>query len=142
MSKLLASIVLMLLLVGCGSSPDANVGAPASPSAAPAAPSAPPLEATPMPTSDPADPAAAMAALARQQLAQQLGVPVDEIAIQRVDPVEWSDGSLGCPQPGSFYPQVITPGYRVTLEHGGTSYSYHTDASRVALPCAAGQQSQ
>ena len=39
--------------------------------------------------------------------------------------VEWPDGSLGCPQPGMAYLQVITPGYKLVLAAGGQEYSYH-----------------
>jgi hypothetical protein len=41
--------------------------------------------------------------------------------------VEWPDTSLGNPQPGMFYAQVITPGFKIILEAGGAQYEYHTD---------------
>ncbi len=31
--------------------------------------------------------------------------------------------------------QMITPGYRVTLEHGGRRYQVHTDAGQRAVRC-------
>jgi hypothetical protein len=119
---------LALVLAGCGVNNAAGVGTSAP---APTAP-APQEEAT-VPISDPS--AAAMAELARSELATRLGVPTADIAVLSAEAVEWSDGSLGCPQPGSMYPQVITPGYRVTLRHSGQTYSYHTDMSRIAVPC-------
>jgi len=45
----------------------------------------------------------------------------------------WSDTSLGCPRPGMFYAQVITPGYLITLEVKGEKYEYHTDLERIIL---------
>jgi hypothetical protein len=70
---------------------------------------------------------------AKRMLAVRLAVPVDEIRIVSVEPRDWPDASLGCPQPGRAYAQVITPGYRVVLEFQGTSYPYHTSmASAVA----------
>jgi len=43
------------------------------------------------------------------------------------EPVEWPDTSLGNPQPGMFYAQVITPGYKIILEADSHQYEYHTD---------------
>lgn len=46
----------------------------------------------------------------------------------------WPDSSLGCPQPGQMYLQVVTPGYRVVLEAEGNRYDYRlTEAGRVRL---------
>ena len=47
--------------------------------------------------------------------------------------MEWSDASLGRPQPGMMYAQVITPGYLVVLEADGQQYTYHTDTARFAV---------
>jgi hypothetical protein len=41
---------------------------------------------------------------------RHLSVPSSELKIVRIEPVEWRDSSLGCPQPGMEYLQVITPG--------------------------------
>jgi hypothetical protein len=85
-------------------------------------------------------PAAAEAA--RDALAQDLGVPADQIVILRADPAQWSDGCLGLGGPAELCLQAITPGYRVTLEHGGRQYVYRTDQSGQAVrpetPAAAG----
>jgi len=70
---------------------------------------------------------------AREDLAQRLGVSVEEIEVQAVEAVEWPDASLGCPQPGMMYAQVITPGYRILLQVGGKTYEYHSDRKRVIL---------
>jgi hypothetical protein len=68
-------------------------------------------------------------------MAQDLGVPAQDIEVQSVDAVEWSDGSLGCPQEGMMYAQVITPGYRVLLEVDGQAYEIHTDMGRTVVLC-------
>jgi hypothetical protein len=73
--------------------------------------------------------------LAKEDLAQRLGVAVDQIQRVSVEAVEWSDTSLGCPQPGMMYAQVITPGYRVVLEAEGDRYQYHTDRDRGIVLC-------
>jgi hypothetical protein len=73
--------------------------------------------------------------LARADLAQRLGLAPEAIKLVSVEAVEWSDASLGCPQPGMMYAQVITPGFLVVLEAGGATYTYHTDMGRFAVLC-------
>lgn len=65
-------------------------------------------------------------ALGRAQLARELACEPAELAVESADAVEWSDSSLGCPQPGMMYMQVITPGYRVVFTRGGQRYTMHT----------------
>jgi hypothetical protein len=80
------------------------------------------------------DPAAFQAVnAAENDLAERIGVAKSEIKLVSTEPVNWPDSSLGCPQPGMMYAQVITPGYRVTLESGDQSYEYHTGGSRLVL---------
>lgn len=62
-------------------------------------------------------------------LADQLGIPAEQIAVAAWEPVDWPDASLGCPEPGMAYAQVITPGYQVLLEARGETYHAHTDRS-------------
>jgi hypothetical protein len=76
--------------------------------------------------------------LAREDLAETLGLSPEEIRLVSVEAVEWSDASLGCPQPGMMYAQVITPGFRVTLEAGGETYEYHTDTGDHVVLCENG----
>jgi diaminopimelate decarboxylase len=71
--------------------------------------------------------------MSRADLAQRLGIPVDEIQGGGGFPVEWPDASLGHPQPGQVYAQVITQGYEITLEAGGKTYTYHTSMDAVVL---------
>jgi hypothetical protein len=68
-----------------------------------------------------------------KDLAAQLNVTVDSITVVSVEAVEWPDASLGCPQPGMSYAQVITPGYRVVLEASGEQYEYHTGGTDFVL---------
>ena len=37
----------------------------------------------------------------------------------RDEAVTWSDGSLGCPQPGEYYTQVLVPGYWIVFDVAG-----------------------
>jgi len=72
---------------------------------------------------------------AMADLAGRLNVLESSIAIESADPIEWPDASLGCPQPGTLYAQVITPGYKVVLSYQRTSYNYHSAASGNSFLC-------
>ena len=72
---------------------------------------------------------------ARADVANRAGVAPDQLSVVSVESVEWRDSSLGCPEPGRMYLQVITPGYRIVLQAGGNSYEYHSDQSRRVVPC-------
>jgi hypothetical protein len=67
--------------------------------------------------------------------AYRLGTDAAEISVVAADAVDWSDGSVGCPEPGRAYPQVITPGYRIILDAGGTTYEYHASRTRPPFYC-------
>lgn len=73
--------------------------------------------------------------VAKQDLAQRLAVPAGEISVVDAREVTWSDGSLGCPQPGMMYAQVLTPGYLVKLAYGGREYEYHAGKDRALSYC-------
>ena len=62
---------------------------------------------------------------------------VDETEVEIVDArsVDWPDGSLGCPQPGVLYTQVITPGYQVVVAAGGTTLDYRLDRRGAFRVC-------
>lgn len=72
---------------------------------------------------------------AKKDAARRAGVPVSEVTVVKAEAVEWRDSSLGCPEPGKSYLQVITPGYRFTLRAGGNSYEYHTDRGNRVVLC-------
>ena len=63
---------------------------------------------------------------AREDLAQRLSIPSDQIIIIEARPVTWSDSSLGCPQPGMAYADVLTPGYLIMFEYAKNRYEYHS----------------
>ena len=72
-----------------------------------------------------------MVYLAKEDLAKQLGISVESISVESVEQVDWPDASLGCPEPGKVYAQVITPGFRILLQANGKTYEYHSGANRV-----------
>jgi len=73
-----------------------------------------------------ADPLSRLVERATEDLMQAANVASDEITVLSTEEVEWSDTSLGCPEPDGMYAQMITPGYLIVLETGGESYNYHT----------------
>lgn len=77
----------------------------------------------------------AAAAAAVGALEQRLGVLPQDIVVQLVEAVEWSDSSLGCPEPGMTYAQMVTPGFRVLLEVDGQAYEIHTGAGGAVVLC-------
>lgn len=68
--------------------------------------------------------------LARHDLADHLDVPEENITVVSAQPVTWSDASLGCPQPGMRYAQVVTEGSRIVLRHDDRTYDYHAGEGR------------
>ena len=71
---------------------------------------------------------------ARQAAARHLGVSSDQLQPTRVEAQQWPDSSLGCPQPGQLYSQIVTPGFLVIVISGNHQLEYHTDArGRVVL---------
>lgn len=67
--------------------------------------------------------------------AAELGLSPDAITVESVEELDWPDASLGCPQPGMLYAQVITPGYRVIVTAGGQTYAVHLDAGGRGRVC-------
>ena len=71
---------------------------------------------------------------AKTDLAQRLGAAPTGISISRIESVTWPDSALGCPVPEQDYGESKVRGFRITLDHNGQSFSYHTDQKR-AIPC-------
>jgi len=76
-----------------------------------------------------------MIALAADLLARKFNAPADEIDLFSMLSVEWPDRSLGCPQSGVGYQQVITTGYQISLEWEMSVYIFHTDRVDRVLLC-------
>jgi hypothetical protein len=71
---------------------------------------------------------------AQQDLARHLNVPATEIKLVGSGEASWGDASLGCPEPGMQYAQVVTKGRILKFRHREREYTYHADATR-AIPC-------
>lgn len=72
---------------------------------------------------------------ALSQAAAELGVTPEQLTIITVEARDWPDSSLGCPQPGRAYSQIVTPGYRVVVQASGRDYEYHTNQTRMIVRC-------
>lgn len=66
-------------------------------------------------------------------LADRLGLDRGAIEVLSVEQKTWSDTSLGCPEPGKTYAQVMTPGFLIHLKAGGRTYEYHASTSQALL---------
>lgn len=68
-------------------------------------------------------------------IAQDLGVPPETVRVVSMEPRNWPDTSLGCPQPDMLYAQVVTPGYLVLVDVSGERIEYHTDERGTIVRC-------
>ena len=55
----------------------------------------------------------------------EVGAQAAVVELVSIEAVNWPDSSLGCPQPDMAYAQMITPGYRIILQHSGQHYEFH-----------------
>jgi hypothetical protein len=69
----------------------------------------------------------------KSDVAKAANVNEAEVQVTRVEAVVWRDGSLGYPEPGMDYIQMLVEGYRITLQAGGKTYDYHTDKGKRRL---------
>ena len=78
----------------------------------------------------PGDSAAEPAVMAaRAVAAARLGVGEDAVRVDGVEPRDWPDTALGCPEPETMYAAVITPGFVVRVAAGSQTVEVHTDAT-------------
>jgi hypothetical protein len=75
----------------------------------------------------------ALVARAISDLQRRLQVEAEAIEVVGVEPTEFPDASLGVPEPGQAYAQVIVPGVIIRLEAQGEVYVYHGAGERVVL---------
>ena len=87
--------------------------------------------ATPEPTETAMAEAEALVEEAVLDLANRYGVDREEVTVETVEPFEFPDASLGVPEPGRSYAQVLTPGYIILLRWKDELYEYHAAGERV-----------
>ena len=74
-------------------------------------------------------------AKAKDDLAQRLSISITEINIVDAKEVTWSNASLGCPQPGMLYADVLTTGFLILLSANAQNYEYHADKGSDVFYC-------
>jgi hypothetical protein len=88
------------------------------------------------PLPDPAEPASKkLVESARKDLAKRLSIPASEIALVEFRKTTWPDGSLGCPQPGMMYTQMVQDGTVIRLTARKRTYEYHSGTAAEPVLC-------
>jgi hypothetical protein len=87
----------------------------------------------PPPADIPPESPPAAGRLAQRVVAERLGLNPDEINIAESVAVDFPDASLGCPQPGMAYAQVITPGFRIQAKADGELFDVRVSGSRAII---------
>lgn len=138
---ILSVCLLVLALAGCagGSAAPTSTSAPdvPSPTTTPEdshMPSPAP-DPTPTPEHDDLDSLPQPVRIAVSQAAAEAAVPEDEVRVVSYEERAWPSTALGCPRPGFSYAQVVTDGFEVIIEAGGTTYEFHTNLTTSVVLC-------
>jgi hypothetical protein len=68
--------------------------------------------------------------------AKRFKVAESAVVLTRAEQLDWPDASLGCPEPGKVYTQMLVPGFRVVAKTTEGEMLYHTDTHGTARNCA------
>ena len=74
--------------------------------------------------------------------AKRFNVAESAVVLTRAEQVTWPDGSLGCPEPGRMYTQMLVEGFRVSAKTTEGELLYHTDSRGNVANCASGKPHQ
>lgn len=74
--------------------------------------------------------------------AKRFKVAESAVVLTRAEQVTWPDGSLGCPEPGRMYTQMLVEGFRVSAKTTEGELLYHTDSRGNVANCASGKPQQ
>ena len=135
MTRTAVALIAMIALAGCATGAgDPSDADPSRPQQSPNVEPVPSSSEAPITGEVPADLLDRILADA----ADHSSVAADAIEVIRAEAVEWSDGSLGCPEPGMLYTQAIEPGYQVILDADGAELDYRATASGTFRLCESG----
>lgn len=67
--------------------------------------------------------------------AKRFNVAESAVVLARAERLTWSDGALGCPEPGVAYTQVLVAGFRVDATTSAGTLTYHTDSRGSVVSC-------
>jgi hypothetical protein len=76
-----------------------------------------------------------LAQRARQDLANRLGVELDQVEYLKIVPAKWPYDRIGCPLPEEKKLDENHPGYQILLAANGQTYTYHTDGIDWIVSC-------
>ena len=63
----------------------------------------------------------------RNQVSDILGVPVESIQLESIEPMEWPDSCLGLGGPDESCAQAVTPGWLLVFSADGQEYRFRAD---------------
>ena len=70
--------------------------------------------------------------------ADRTSVPEADVEVVRAEAVTWSDGSLGCPEPGMLYTQALVDGFQVVVNASGEELDYRVGQAGSFRLCDTG----
>jgi hypothetical protein len=74
---------------------------------------------------------------ALRDAAQRTRLDISQLRLALAEAVTWSDGGLGCPEPGREYAQVLVSGYRIRISAGSETLEYHGSVRGRTIYCPA-----
>jgi hypothetical protein len=88
-------------------------------------------------SSDPSGPGryAEYVTFAREDVHERFGHPLETITVLGVEPVVWTDSSLGCPRTGRTYEPGEVDGYRIVLGWEDLRFEYHGADGSIPFHC-------
>jgi len=72
---------------------------------------------------------------AKQDLVSKFKASLKEIEVIQASYVTWRDSSIGCPEAGMNYLQVLKNGAQIILRVGKKTYHYHSGGNRPLFHC-------
>jgi hypothetical protein len=81
----------------------------------------------------------AMVEAALDDAARRTKIDRTRLTVLSAGSVTWSDGSLGCPEPGKAYTQALVPGYRIRIQAGAEILDYHAGRLGQLVLCPKGR---
>ena len=119
-------LTLMIVLLTAAAYLSACV-VPPVPTARPTPTTVPTPVPTPLPTEPAGDQRPPFMAAVERLAAEKFNASAQQVKVLKIEPVQWPDSCLGAAQPGEFCAQIVTPGYRLTVDINGTTYELHTN---------------
>lgn len=77
----------------------------------------------------------AQAGAALSEAARTFGLAPGQVTVEKVEPVQWNDTSLGCPDVSKTFAPASTPGVRFVVAGGGKRGEVHMDAAGRMVVC-------